>query len=120
MSVHVPGPRVLKYKVDGTSAVVAVANIGEGQEGGWAIGFDPSAITKGSVPRQVPIGPGAEIKGKILQVVVTAVDVLTATNRLSAAVEISGGPEGRKTVEHPSIVGQDGDTAIFTTLVIFE
>src|SRR4051812_28117863 len=94
MSVHVPVPKIMKYKVGQAAQISAQASIGDAQEGGWAIAFDLSSITKGSKPQTVPVGSGQKVKGEILQIIVTAVDVNPKSNWLSAKTTISGGPEG--------------------------
>jgi len=120
MSIHTPGPKWLDYKVAGKSDVTVRVSIGDGQLGGWAIGFGTDDIKKGSDPDRVSIGAGKDIKGRILQVVATVVDVRPETNRLSATVTVSGGPDGDVRVPHSFDEGENGDTAILTTLVGFE
>jgi len=99
--------------------LTALVTIGDGQRGGWAIRVG-GKTTKGSDPVQVALGDGAALQGKVVQVVVTVVDVRPETNRLSAIVEISGGPGGALAVEQTVDDGGDGDVAMFTTVVLFE
>jgi hypothetical protein len=120
MSVHVPAPKVLTYKTGNADKLLARAVIGDAQQGGWVIGFDPASLKKGSDPDTVPVGSAKDVAGKILQVVVTAVDVRPETNRLSATTTISGGADGTKSIVHTFEEGDKGDIAIFTTLVVFE
>jgi hypothetical protein len=120
MSVHVPTPKVLRYKVGAAPLITARVIIGDAQQGGWAMGFDPSSVKKGSEPDPVPVGSAAEVKDRVLQIITTAVDVRPETNRLSATTTIAGGPDGQKSVVQMVDDGNDGDTAVFTTLVIFE
>jgi len=120
MSIHTLSPKVVIYKVDPTSQVTARVLIGDGQRGGWAIGFDQATVKKGSSPDQVAIGTGPAIKDRLLQVTTTVVDVRIETNRLSAVLTLAGGPQGDMEVPQAYDDGTDGDTAIFTTLVLFQ
>ena len=120
MSIHNPIPMFVTYKVEPNSKIAVSASIGDAQMGGWAMGFDPQTAKKGSDATPVSMGTGAEVKGRILQVVVTAVDVNPLTNRLSAVVTVSGGPGGPLTVTQSYDDGATGDTALLTTLVEFE
>jgi hypothetical protein len=120
VSIHNPIPTFKTYKVEPDSKITVSVLIGDAQMGGWAMGFDPDGAKKGSDSTPVAIGTGVEVKGRILQVVVTAVDVNPLTNRLSAVVTVSGGPGGPLTVTQSYDGGATGDTALLTTLVDFE
>jgi hypothetical protein len=120
VSIHNPIPKFIRYRVEPASKVTVAVSIGDAQEGGWAIGFDPSAVKKGSDAKPIEIGTGAAVKGRTLQVVATVVDVRPETNRLSAVVTVSGGLDGAATVVQSFDNGADGDTALLTTLVAFE
>jgi hypothetical protein len=114
-------PKWISYKVTPTSKVTVRVAIGDAQQGGWAIGFGPGDVKKGSEPDPVPIDGGEEgIIGRTLQVVATVVDVRPETNRLSATVTVSGGPDGDVKVPQSYDDGSDGDVALLTTLVGFE
>lgn len=117
MSIHNVFPKLVRYPIDPTCQLVAKVLIGDGQRGGWAIGFDDAKAQKGSAEDPVPIGVGKDIRGDLLQIVVTVVDVRPETNRLSCTVGIAGGPSGPVEVKQAFDGGADGDTAIFTTLV---
>ena len=120
MSVHVPVPKVLRYRVGEALQITARPIIGDAQQGGWAIAFNLSAVKKGSASNPVPVGSAAEVRGRILQVIITAVDVRPETNRLSATTTIDGGPEGPRSVVQSVDDGGDGDIAVFSTVVIVE
>lgn len=119
MSIHNPMPKWIDYEVAKASKVTVRVTIGDAQVGGWAIGFDPKDVMKGSEPDPVDVGTGQEVKGRILQVVATVVDVRPETNRLSAVVTVSGGPRGDVKVPQSFDDGSDGDSALLTTLVSF-
>jgi len=120
MSIHTPTPKWLSYRVGAESDVSVRVAIGDAQLGGWAIGFGTDNVQKGSEADPVPVGVGKDIKGRILQIIATAVDVRPETNRLSATVTVSGGPDGDIKLPHSFADGGNGDSAIFTTLVGFE
>jgi hypothetical protein len=120
MSIHNPIPKFVTYLVEPVSQLTAKVTIGDAQSGGWAIGFDDTHVKKGSGEDPVPVGSGRDVKGKLLQIVVTVVDVRPETNHLSCTVTIAGGPSGPVEVEQAYDEGGDGDTAIFTTLVQFQ
>jgi hypothetical protein len=119
VSIHNPIPKFISYKVEPASAIEVTVAIGDGQTGGWAIGFGAGDVQKGSGNAPVRIGAGGAIKGRTLQVVATVVDVRPETNRLSAIVTVSGGPAAAVTVVQSYDAGSDGDVAILTTLVDF-
>lgn len=119
MSVHVPRPQSLSYPVDDGSQVVVQITIGDAQGGGWSLDLDDTRFGKGNGSDPVPVGDGKTIRGKELQVAVSVLDIQPQTNRLSATIVIDGGPQGKQTVPHRYDEGDDGDLAIFTTLVEF-
>jgi hypothetical protein len=118
VSIHNPIPKFVTYRVRPESDIEVAVTIGDGQVGGWAFGFEPGDVTKGTEKPAV-VGKGSEVIGKMLQIVATVVDVNPATNHLSAIVTISGGPGGPQRVTS-SFQGADSDTAILTTLVMFQ
>jgi hypothetical protein len=120
VSIHNPMPKLINYRVAPKSKVTVRVTIGDAQQGGWAIGFGPADVKKGSEPDPVPIGVGKAVKGRTLQVVATVVDVRPETNRLSATVTVSGGPDGDVKVPQSYDDGSAGDSALLTTLVGFE
>ena len=120
MSIHNPIPQFLTYRVHPSSEVTVAIAIGDAQTGGWAFGFGPDGVTKGSGDAPTSVGKGADLVGKMLQVVATVVDVRPETNRLSAVVTLAGGPGGAKNVTSSFDGGSAGDSALLTTLVMFE
>jgi hypothetical protein len=95
--------------------------IGEAQGGGWVIAWDDQHIVaKGSDPQTIDIGKGKDIANRTIQVVATAIDVRPQTNRLSSTLTISGGADGDKQLVSRWDDGNDGDIAIFTTMVGFQ
>jgi hypothetical protein len=119
VSIHVPRPQSVSYPVRDDSKVVVQITVGDAQGGGWSIDLDDAKIQKGSGSAPVPIGDGKAIRGKELQVAVSVLDIRPETNRLSATVVIDGGTQGKQTVLQRYDDGDDGDLAIFTTLVDF-
>jgi len=120
VSIHNPVPEFITYKVSPTSKVTAKVIIGDAQLGGWSISLGGTLLAKGADETPVEVATGAQLAGKILQVVVTVVDIQQETNRLSATVTISGGTAGDVPVTQTYDQGADGDTAILTTLVLFQ
>jgi hypothetical protein len=119
MHIHTQKPQSLDYAVADDSKVTVRVVVGDAQGGGWHIDLDDVSLGKGGEPVEVPIGDGKAIRGKELQIVVSAVDIQPATNRLSATVTLDGGKNGKKSVEQRYDEGSDGDLAIFTTLIDF-
>lgn len=119
MSIHVPRPQSVSYPVNDDSKIIVQITIGDAQGGGWSIDLDDAKIQKGSDSAPVPIGDGKAIRGKELQVAVSVLDIRPETNRLSATVVIDGGTQGKQTLPQRYDDGDDGDLAIFTTLVDF-
>jgi hypothetical protein len=95
--------------------------IGDAQGGGWIIAWDDQhVVAKGSDPVVVNIGPGSELAGRVLQIITTAVDIRSQTNRLSCTVTLDGGVQGKQQVVSTWDDGSDGDAAIFATVIGFE
>jgi hypothetical protein len=120
MSIHViPDSRT--YAVNDNGTVTVRATIGDAQGGGWVVAWDDqSIIAKGSAPDLVTVGIGQAIRGKTLQVVVTAVDIRPQTNRLSRVLALDGGSEGLQKFVGLKEDGDAGDIAVFATLVTFQ
>lgn len=120
MSIHVI-PDSQTYAVDDDVTVTVRATIGDAQGGGWVVAWDDqSIIAKGSEPDLVTLGAGKNIRGKTLQVVTTAVDIRPQTNRLSRVLALDGGSEGLKKFVGAKDDGNNGDIAVFATLVTFK
>lgn len=122
MSVFKPDPEARVYTVEPTSNVTASVIIGNAGRGGWAMTLTGQATVKGtdSDTNPVPLGNGAALVGKFLQVDVTVIDVRPETNRLSSIVTINGGPGGPLPIPQEVQDEADGDAAIFTTMVMFQ
>jgi hypothetical protein len=119
MSIHVVS-NSKTYRVTPDSNVTLRVTIGDAQGGGWIITRgDDTIIAKGSGPDLVAIGRGDELKGRVIQVVATAVDIRPETNRLSALVGIDGGSDGNLQILSVWDNGAAGDVAIFPTVVGF-
>ena len=119
MSIHMLSAKPIIYPIGASSNVTATVIIGDGQGGGWTVAFDDK-LRKGSDSTPMPVGAGAAITDKVLQVVVTAVDIRKETNRLSTVLRLSGGSVGDMEVPQSFDDGSDGDVAVFTTLVLFQ
>ena len=119
MSIHIVSSSKT-YPVAPDSKVTLRVTIGDAQAGGWIITReDDSVIAKGSVSDLISIGSGADLKGHLIQVVATAVDVRPETNRLSAVISVDGGTSGLQQLLSVWDDGTAGDAAIFPTVIGF-
>lgn len=119
MSIHVKASSEI-YEVDPDSNVTVRVTIGDAQAGGWLVAWDDeNVVAKGSDPATVSIGRGKDLKNRTLQVAATAIDVRPETNRLSSTLVINGGSQGQKQLLSRWDEGDDGDVAIFTTMIGF-
>jgi hypothetical protein len=120
MSVHIVAS-AQKYNTKNDSNVTLRVLIGEAQGGGWVIAWDSDhVVAKGDTPQVIDIGRGSDVAGRTLQVVATAVDIRSETNRLSSTLTIDGGADGTKEFVSRFDDGSDGDVAIFTTMIGFQ
>jgi hypothetical protein len=119
MSIHLISTTAT-YRVDDSSEVTLQITIGEAQGGGWVVAWDADTIVaKGSGTDPVRVGAGRDVKGRVLQVVVTAVDIRPETNRLSRTLALGGGVDGARQLVDRWDDGSDGDAAVFTTMIGF-
>ena len=119
MSIHIISTTET-YRVRDDAKVALRVAIGEAQGGGWMVAWDADTlIAKGSEPDPIDLGPGSELRGRVLQVAVTAVDIRSETNRLSRTLTLDGGADGRKQFLDRWDDGTDGDAAVFTTMIGF-
>lgn len=98
------------------AAVSVRSFIGEGQEGGWALLLDGTFLSGGFEPTPFDLGPGAALRGKILEISAAIKDVQGAHDRLSLRVALSVLAEPID-ISH---VGQPGDGAAYSVIVVFE
>lgn len=120
MSVHVVTTSTL-YKVENDTRVTLRITIGDAQGGGWLVAWDSDhVIAKGSDPEVIELGLGKDLKSRDLQVNVTAVDIQPNTNRLSRILTLEGGSAGSKQLLDEWDDGNDGDAALFSTVIGFE
>jgi hypothetical protein len=120
MSIHIV-TNTEKYNIKNDCNVTVRVIIGEAQGGGWVIAWDSDhVVAKGNAPQVIDIGRGNDIAGRTLQVVTTAVDIRTETNRLSSTLTIDGGADGAKQLVSRWENGNDGDVAVFTTMIRFQ
>jgi hypothetical protein len=120
MSIHIETD-TMDYGVVADAMITIQVTIGDAQAGGWIVGWDSDhVVAKGSEPRAVQVGLGSSVRGRTLQVVATAIDVRPETNRLSSTLVISGGAAGTEQVVSAWDEGNDGDIAVFTTLIGFQ
>ena len=108
------------YKVGTSDSDVRVAvDVGLGQRGTVKISFGTTSLVTTGTPVDLMVGKASAIKGRLLTVETLVTDVSTMTNKMSATVKLSGGPSP-KTVTTPGEVTEQGDSAIFQTLVLFK
>lgn len=119
MSIHLVSTTATYRVADGSDVLLRIT-IGEGQGGGWIVAWDSGDIVaKGASPEPVHLGLGRQLRGRVLQVVATAVDIRPETNRLSRTLVLGGGPDGDREIVDRWDDGGDGDAAVFTTLIVF-
>lgn len=120
MSIHIV-TNSETYNVKNDANVTLRVIIGEAQGGGWVIAWDSDhVVAKGDAPRVVDLGRGTDVAGRTLQVIATAVDIRSETNRLSSTLTIDGGVHGTKQLVSQWDDGGQGDVAIFTTMIGFQ
>jgi hypothetical protein len=104
-----------KYKVRGDADVQITVVFGDGQKGSSSILGPPSRI--GELTRW-PLGTGAELRGKTIDVRSTVSDVNAKTNHVSATYIIEGGDEPLE-LHLESTVAREGATERFHVVVEF-
>ena len=104
-----------KYKVRSDAAVRITVVFGDGQKGSSSILGPPSRI--GELTRW-PLGTGAELRGKTVDVRSTVSDVNGKTNHVSATYTIEGGDEPLE-LRLESTVAREGATERFHVVVEF-
>jgi hypothetical protein len=113
--------KVVNYRVKDDADVFAVAVIGEAQEGAWTMRLGDIFLDGGVAPKKVKVkvGNGKTLadEGAHLEVSATVKDVRPETDRLSLAVQLTGGDAK----ESPEISneGNPGDNASYSVIVRF-
>jgi hypothetical protein len=110
-------PVSTNYPVTDGQNVRLHVNIGDGQAGGSSVFLGPDMITAGH-EIDVDLGPGERLRGMLLVISSTVVDVQPATNRVSTFVDLTGGNPPSLPIAQADVV-TDGGTADFLTVVRF-
>jgi hypothetical protein len=106
---------LVECRPDPAADVTATATIGNAQLGAWAMLIDGKFIRGGNQPAAVPLGKGAALAGKVLEVSATITDVQGAHDRLSLRVRVTG-------LAKPIDLAHDGEPggrAAYSVLVEF-
>lgn len=105
--------------VGSAEVVTARIEFALAQPNGWSAKLTGRDPITGQDEETVPLGSGAELKGKVFQVVAHMVDAQPATNLLLHRVRIVH-PGGQADVlEFTNPGGGPGDSAVYTSLFLF-
>jgi len=91
--------------------------IGDAQLGSSLVLLEGQELGRGEI-KNMEIGRGADIVGKILKVKSIVTDVNDNTNRMSIIYQLRGGQDD-KSYSLEDIVSEDGDSTIFRAKVEF-
>jgi hypothetical protein len=121
MGIHIV-PTTETYRVHDGAKVTLRITIGEAQIGAWVVAWSSNnVVARGAEPELVDLGFGRDLRGRTLQVVVTAQRGGAGTDRFSRTLAFDGGAEGsREVLDHWEQGDSDDDTVVFTTMIGFQ
>jgi hypothetical protein len=120
MSIHII-PTTATYRVRDGEEVTLRITVGEAQAGAWVIAWSSDdIIAQGNNPDVVELGVGRDLRGRMLQVVVTVERIRPETSRFSRTLIIGGGVDGKKQLVDHWDQGTSDDAAVFTTMIGFQ
>jgi hypothetical protein len=104
----------------GNKHVKVSVDVGLGQLGFLKLSVDRDHKISAPAPLgPVDLGPGADLKGKLLIFETLVTDVSTMTNKMSVIVQLSGGTS-TKTITTKGEVGEQGDSILFQIFVLIK
>jgi hypothetical protein len=119
MAKTITETKVVNYIIRDDAGVVALAKIGEAQEGAWTMHLGDGFLKGGTEPEDVSIGKGGDLADgdKHLEVSATVKDIRDETDRLTLTVELRGGKDPASF--EISNQGEPGDNASYSIIVRF-